>query len=75
MYLKGEGRVGEAAPESARPRVHIGPLQEWMGYRYFKTTVIDADYQPAAEQAAVVEKAFSGANSASAQPVGRSSRR
>jgi hypothetical protein len=48
-----------------------------MGHRDFKTTLIYADYQPAAEEAALVEKAFSGANTESAggQPVGHSSRR
>jgi hypothetical protein len=48
-----------------------------VGHRDFKTRLLYADYQPAAAEVALVEKAFSGANteSASEQPVGRSSRR
>jgi hypothetical protein len=35
-------------------------IQEWMGNRDFKTTLIYADYQPAVEEAALVERAFKG---------------
>lgn len=38
--------------------VPLRTIQEWMGHRDFKTTLIYADYQPAAEEAALVEKAF-----------------
>jgi hypothetical protein len=33
-------------------------VQEWMGHRDFKTTLIYADYQPSGEEAGLVEKAF-----------------
>jgi integrase len=39
--------------------VALRTLQEWMGHRDFKTTLIYANYQPGAEEAALVEKAFS----------------
>jgi Phage integrase family len=38
--------------------VPLRTIQEWIGHRDFKTTLIYADYQPAAEEAALVEKAF-----------------
>lgn len=41
--------------------VPLRTIQEWMGHRDFKTTLIYADYQPAAEEAALVERAFSRA--------------
>ena len=33
-------------------------LQEWMGHRDFKTTLIYADYAPSAHERALVELAF-----------------
>jgi integrase len=33
-------------------------LQEWMGHRDFKTTLIYADYAPSAHERAIVESAF-----------------
>jgi hypothetical protein len=33
-------------------------LQEWMGHRDFKTTLIYADYAPAANEAELVNAAF-----------------
>jgi len=42
--------------------VALRTIQDWMGHRDFKTTLIYADYQPAAEEAALVERAFSRAN-------------
>jgi integrase len=33
-------------------------LQEWMGHRDFKTTLIYADYQPQTGEAELVERAF-----------------
>ena len=33
-------------------------LQEWMGHRDFKTTLIYADYMPGAQEADFVERAF-----------------
>ena len=38
--------------------VALRTLQEWMGHREFKTTLIYADYQPSEEEARLVEKAF-----------------
>ena len=37
-------------------------LQEWMGHRDFKTTLIYADYQPGGREAELVEHAFAGIN-------------
>ena len=43
--------------------VALRTLQEWMGHRDFKTTLIYADYQPSAGEAELVERAFGqGAN-------------
>ena len=38
--------------------VPIRTLQEWMGHRDYKTTLIYADYAPAANEAALVNAAF-----------------
>src|SRR5680860_1919763 len=38
--------------------VPLRTLQEWMGHRDFKTTLIYADYQPSEREAELVEKAF-----------------
>ena len=38
--------------------VALRTLQEWMGHRDFKTTLIYADYQPAEREAELVELAF-----------------
>lgn len=38
--------------------VPLRTLQEWMGHRDFKTTLIYADYQPNAQEAEFVERAF-----------------
>ena len=38
--------------------VALRTLQEWMGHRDFKTTLIYADYQPSAAEADLVEQAF-----------------
>jgi integrase len=38
--------------------VALRTLQEWMGHRDFKTTLIYADYQPSAGEADLVERAF-----------------
>jgi integrase len=40
--------------------VPLRTLQEWMGHRDFKTTLIYADYQPGADEAELVERAFGG---------------
>ena len=38
--------------------VALRTLQEWMGHRDFKTTLIYADYQPSDQEAELVERAF-----------------
>ncbi len=38
--------------------VPLRTLQEWMGHRDFKTTLIYADYQPSEREAELVERAF-----------------
>jgi integrase len=38
--------------------VPLRTLQEWMGHRDFKTTLIYADYQPSDQEAELVERAF-----------------
>jgi integrase len=38
--------------------VALRTLQEWMGHRDFKTTLIYADYQPSGEEAELVQRAF-----------------
>jgi integrase len=40
----------------------IRTLQEWMGHRDYKTTLIYADYAPAANEAALVNAAFASIN-------------
>ncbi len=40
--------------------VPLRTLQEWMGHRDFKTTLIYADYQPSDQEAELVERAFGG---------------
>ena len=40
--------------------VPLRTLQEWMGHRDFKTTLIYADYQPSEREAELVERAFGG---------------
>lgn len=38
--------------------IALRTLQEWMGHRDFKTTLIYADYQPSSREAELVEQAF-----------------
>jgi integrase len=40
--------------------VPMRTLQEWMGHRDFKTTLIYADYAPSAQERELVERAFRG---------------
>ena len=46
--------------------VPMRTLQEWMGHRDFKTTLIYADYAPSAQERELVERAFGGC-----RPTGR----
>lgn len=41
-------------------------LQEWMGHRDFKTTLIYADYAPGEHEAELLERAFAPARVSSA---------
>ena len=41
-------------------------LQEWMGHRDYKTTLIYADYAPIAHERELVERAFGGPRPGSA---------
>ena len=43
--------------------VPLRTLQEWMGHRDFKTTLIYADYAPSAHEAEMAERAFASAAS------------
>ena len=43
--------------------VPMRTLQEWMGHRDFKITLISADYAPSAHERAMVEAAFAPAAS------------
>ena len=38
--------------------VPLRTLQEWMGHRDFKTTLIYADYQPSSGEAELIDGAF-----------------
>ena len=38
--------------------VPLRTLQEWMGHRDFKTTLVYADYQPSEREAEFLERAF-----------------
>jgi integrase len=46
------------ATAMAAAGVPMRTLQEWMGHRDFKTTLIYADYQPSDQEAELVERAF-----------------
>jgi integrase len=58
-------RSGRAWPPRGRP---LRTLQEWMGHRDFKNTLIYADYQPSAHEAEFVERAFAGPRAAAGRP-------
>ena len=45
---------------AAAIRVPMRTLQEWMGHRDYKTTLIYADYAPSAHERELVERAFGG---------------
>jgi integrase len=48
---------------TAAAGVPMRTLQEWMGHRDFKTTLIYADYMPAAREADLIDRAFGGSRS------------
>jgi integrase len=45
---------------AASGEVSMRRLQEWMGHRDLKTTLVYAEYQPDAREAEMVERAFGG---------------
>jgi integrase len=57
---------GTQAPASSVP---LRTLQEWMGHRDYKTTLIYADYAPRAEERQMMERAFAPTTE---QPAGGS---
>jgi integrase len=50
--------LSEQPLRGAAAGVPVRTLQEWMGHRDFKTTLIYADYAPAANEAEIVNAAF-----------------
>jgi integrase len=44
--------------QAAASGVPLRTLQEWMGHRDYKTTLIYADYAPRAEERQMMERAF-----------------
>ena len=50
--------------QMAAQGVPMRTLQEWMGHRDFKTTLIYADYAPGADERRYVDAAFGGSSSA-----------
>lgn len=55
---------------AAAAGVPLRTLQEWMGHRDFKTTLIYADYAPRAEELQMMERAFSPTDLGKGLPVG-----
>jgi integrase len=47
--------------QAAASGVPLRTLQEWMGHRDYKTTLIYADYAPRSEERQMVERAFAAA--------------
>jgi hypothetical protein len=53
------GRTAPSPTSAYRPaRRGNRVLQEWMGHRDFKTTLIYADYEPGEHEAELIERAF-----------------
>lgn len=50
--------------------VALRTLQEWMGHRDFKTTLIYADYQPSDHEAELIERAFGSRGSPNPRALG-----
>ena len=44
---------------AASPDVAMRQIQEWMGHRDYRTTLIYADYEPGDDESAMVDAAFS----------------
>jgi len=55
--------------------VPMRTLQEWMGHRDFRTTLIYADYEPGEEESDLVDAAFSGSPAQKGRPGLRAKRR
>jgi len=43
---------------AASPDVAMRKIQEWMGHRDYRTTVVYADYEPGEDESAMVDDAF-----------------
>lgn len=43
---------------AASPDVVMRQIQEWMGHRDYRTTLIYADYEPGDDESAMVDAAF-----------------
>ena len=52
------------ATAMAAAGVPMRTLQEWMGHRDYRTTLIYADYAPSAGEAELVERAFAAGTNA-----------
>jgi integrase len=44
---------------AASPEVSMRKIQEWMGHRDYRTTLVYADYEPGEDESAMVNEAFS----------------
>jgi integrase len=57
--------------QAAASGVPLRTLQEWMGHRDYKTTLIYADYAPRAQERQMMERAFSNPSIRSPEPLTR----
>lgn len=57
--------------QAAASGVPLRTLQEWMGHRDYKTTLIYADYAPRAQERQMIERAFAGPTIPSSEEVTR----
>ena len=55
--------------QAASAGIPLRTLQEWMGHRDYKTTLIYADYQPHTHEHALLEQAFSNEASTRSSPT------
>lgn len=57
---------------AASPEVAMRKIQEWMGHRDYRTTLVYADYEPGDDESALIDDAFSGVAGAEVERSGRS---
>lgn len=43
---------------AASPEVSMRKIQEWMGHRDYRTTLIYADYEPGDDESGMIDRAF-----------------